>query len=49
VIGIITGVMCTFAIVIGTRVGAWVGKRPRVVGGIILLALAARILVSHIG
>jgi len=41
--------LCTFAIVIGTRVGAWVGKRARVVGGIILLAMAARILVSHIG
>jgi putative Mn2+ efflux pump MntP len=49
VIGIITGAMCTFAIVIGARVGAWVGKRAQVVGGIILLAIAARILVSHIG
>jgi putative Mn2+ efflux pump MntP len=47
--GIVTGAMCMFAILIGARVGPWVGKRAQVVGGIILLAIAARILVSHIG
>jgi manganese efflux pump family protein len=47
VIGLITFVLSTLAILLGQRVGSHFGKRGQIVGGIVLLLIALKIVVSH--
>jgi manganese efflux pump family protein len=47
-IGVVTTVICITAIFVGGRVGVWLGKRAQLIGGIILLLIAARIVIAHI-
>ena len=49
VIGIITAAMSFLAIRLGTRLGVLFGKRMTVAGGVILILIGGRILVSHLG
>ncbi len=49
VIGLITMVVSTVAIMAGQRAGHWLGTRGQVLGGIILLAIALKIVISHFG
>jgi manganese efflux pump family protein len=48
VIGVVTMAVCLTAIFVGGRVGAWLGRRAQLIGGVILLLIAARIVISHI-
>ena len=48
VIGIVTSGMCVLAIMGGHRVGGWMGNRAQVVGGVILLLIGVRIVISHL-
>ena len=48
VIGLVTGGMCVLAIVGGNRLGGWLGKRAQLVGGIVLILIGVRIVISHI-
>jgi manganese efflux pump family protein len=48
-IGLVTGTLSLAAILVGRRVGAAVGTRMEVVGGIALIAIGLRILVQHLG
>jgi manganese efflux pump family protein len=47
-IGIITAGMTVLAIAGGARVGRWLGHRAQVAGGVILLLIGLKILVSHL-
>jgi manganese efflux pump family protein len=47
-IGIITGGACVFAIRMGNRLHVRFGKASEIVGGIVLIVIAARILISHL-
>lgn len=47
VIGVITLIVSTLAIVGGHRAGRSLGARAQIVGGIVLLIIAAKIAVSH--
>jgi putative Mn2+ efflux pump MntP len=47
-IGVITAAMSYGAIKIGTRLGALFGKRMEIFGGVILLCIGLRILLSHL-
>jgi manganese efflux pump family protein len=48
VIGVVTGSLSFAAILVGRRVGAAVGARMEIVGGIALIAIGARILAEHL-
>ena len=48
VIGLCTLVMVTFGIMLGHALGALVGKRAELVGGIILIGVGATILYEHL-
>jgi len=48
-IGLVTGTLSVVAIRLGSRLGAAAGRRMEVVGGLILLAIGARILGQHLG
>ncbi len=48
VIGIVTGGMSVLAIAGGNRLGSWLGQRAQLVGGIVLIAIGARILIAHL-
>jgi putative Mn2+ efflux pump MntP len=47
VIGLVTAGMSVLAIVGGTRVGGWMGKRAQIAGGIVLILIGVRIVISH--
>ena len=47
-IGIITALLSTLAIMIGKKVGTAFGKRMEVVGGLILVGIGTRLLLSHL-
>ena len=47
VIGIVTGTVCLIAIRLGRRLSGAIGKRAEFVGGVILIVIAIRILLSH--
>ncbi len=49
VIGIVTATLSLVGILIGHRLGEVVGKRMEVVGGLILIGIGVRIVLSHIG
>jgi putative Mn2+ efflux pump MntP len=48
VIGVITGALCTLGVRLGGRLGARFGQRMSVVGGVILILIGLRIVVSHL-
>ena len=48
-IGIITSAMSFLAIKLGTRLGLLCGKYMTVVGGVILIFIGGRILLTHLG
>lgn len=48
VIGVITLVLSTLAILVGERAGKKLGKYGQIVGGIVLILIAVRILISHL-
>jgi len=47
VIGIITLALSVLAILVGERIGSKLGKPGQIVGGVVLLAIAIKILLSH--
>ena len=47
VIGLITLVLSTLAILLGQRAGSQLGKRGQIIGGIVLLLVALKIIVAH--
>jgi len=47
VIGLVTGAVCVAAIRLGRRLNAALGKRAEFIGGLILLFIAFRILLTH--
>jgi len=48
IIGVITSCLSFLAIRIGKRLGVMFGKRMEVLGGVVLIAIGLRILVSHL-
>jgi putative Mn2+ efflux pump MntP len=46
-IGVTTAVLSALGLVLGRRLGALLGKRLEVVGGLVLLLLAVKVLVDH--
>lgn len=48
VIGVVTGGLSLFGLLVGHRLGRAFGKRMEVVGGLILIAIGLRILLSHL-
>jgi manganese efflux pump family protein len=48
IIGLITATVCFLAIILGNRFEAKFGKKAEIVGGIIIIIIAVRILFSHI-
>jgi manganese efflux pump family protein len=47
-IGIITGTVCVFAIMTGNRLHVRFGRTAEIVGGIVLIVIAIRILMTHL-
>jgi putative Mn2+ efflux pump MntP len=48
VIGVVTGLISWLGILLGNRLGAKFGKRMEIIGGIILILMGLRILLSHL-
>jgi putative Mn2+ efflux pump MntP len=48
VIGLVTLVMCVLGFLLGRMLGARFGKRAEVLGGVILIVIGLRILLSHV-
>lgn len=48
VIGAITMVMSTVGVLLGKTVGVWTGRRAEVLGGLLLIAIGAKILIEHL-
>ena len=49
VIGVVTGAITALGMQIGSRLGARFGRAVEVGGGVVLLAIGARILLQHLG
>ena len=47
-IGVVAFIVTTMGFVLGRRAGRLIGKRAEAIGGVILLAIAFRILLSHL-
>ena len=48
VIGVVTAGLSTIGLLLGNRLGKTFGKRMEIVGGVILIAIGIRIVVSHL-
>ncbi len=48
VIGVVTGLISWLGIFLGNRLGQKFGKRMEIIGGIILILIGIRILLSHL-
>jgi len=48
IIGVVTASLAFFSIMIGKKIGARVGKRMEIFGGVILIIIGIRILVTHL-
>ena len=48
VIGVVTGGLSLAGLLLGNRLGKTFGKRMEIVGGVILIAIGVRIVVSHL-
>lgn len=49
VIGLVAGAFTTVGMQLGKRFGALLGRRMEVVGGAVLIAIGAKILIEHLG
>lgn len=49
VIGVSTFAISLAGVALGRRVGAWLGKPAEILGGVVLIGIGARILLSHTG
>jgi putative Mn2+ efflux pump MntP len=47
-IGVVAFLSTTIGLIVGKRAGELIGKRAEAIGGVILLAIAFRILISHL-
>ncbi len=47
VIGVVTGALTTLCMVFGARIGARFGQRMEIVGGLVLVGIGVKILLSH--
>ena len=48
VIGVVTGMISWLGIFLGNRLGQKLGKRMEIIGGIVLILIGIRILLSHL-
>jgi putative Mn2+ efflux pump MntP len=48
VIGLVAGGMSLLGLALGSRLGKTFGKRMEIIGGIILIAIGARVVISHL-
>jgi len=48
VIGVVTGILSLIGLLLGSRLGAAFGKRMEVVGGVLLIFIGLRVLLSHL-
>jgi putative Mn2+ efflux pump MntP len=48
IIGIVTGLLSLIGLRVGGRLGQAFGKRMEIIGGVILLAIGLRVLISHL-
>jgi putative Mn2+ efflux pump MntP len=48
VIGVVTGILSLIGLLLGSRLGAAFGKRMEVVGGVLLIIIGLRVLLSHL-
>ena len=48
VIGVVTGVLSLIGLLLGNRLGLKFGKRMEVIGGVLLILIGFRVLLSHI-
>ncbi|MBN2581237.1 MAG: manganese efflux pump [Pirellulales bacterium] len=49
VIGVVTATLCTVGILFGARIGSRWGRYAEIAGGIVLIAIGLRIVVTHLG
>jgi manganese efflux pump family protein len=45
--GVVTMAVCLVAMQVGTRVGSWLDKQAQFVGGLVLIFIAVRIVITH--
>lgn len=48
IIGVVTAILTTLCMVFGARIGARFGKRMEVIGGLVLIGIGVKILLSHL-
>ncbi len=48
VIGVVTSVLCTFGLLAGTQLGETFGKKMEVLGGLILIGIGLRVVITHL-
>jgi putative Mn2+ efflux pump MntP len=48
IIGLVTGGLCTLGVSLGARLGQRFGRHMSVAGGLVLVAIGAKILVEHL-
>jgi putative Mn2+ efflux pump MntP len=48
VIGVVTGILSLIGLLLGSRLGAAFGKRMEVFGGVLLIFIGLRVLLSHL-
>jgi putative Mn2+ efflux pump MntP len=48
VIGVVTALLSTFGMLVGSRLGARFGTRMEIIGGLVLIAIGVKILVEHL-
>jgi putative Mn2+ efflux pump MntP len=48
VIGVITGALSLAGLLAGHRLGKRFGKRMEIIGGLLLIAIGARVVISHL-
>jgi putative Mn2+ efflux pump MntP len=48
VIGVVTGILSLIGLLLGGRLGAAFGKRMEVIGGVLLIFIGLRVLLSHL-
>lgn len=48
IIGVVTGLLCTLGVSLGARLGQRLGRHMSIAGGLVLVAIGAKILVEHL-
>jgi putative Mn2+ efflux pump MntP len=49
VIGVVTFALSLVAVLVGARVGRWLGSRAELFGGVVLVLIGVRIVLDHLG